>query len=88
MPLGRTDWYPSPERSRILDAVHRATLAREWAASSIHPSAVELLQRHKARLDSFGGADGLIESCEAAAWLTWLMAALEALFVIARGGAR
>lgn len=84
--FGRQGWYPVKPPG--YDAVWSAVAATvETRPRPIAESAVALLRAHESHLAHFGGADGLVDSCDAAAHLTWALKALAALLLIARGGA-
>lgn len=66
----------------VWDAIGRAADLRPRPA---RPAAVALLMSHAHHLGHFGGCSGLLDVCDAAAFLTWALAALRALLMLARG---
>ncbi len=83
MSLGRQGWYPVKPPG--YDAVWRAVGDTiEARPRPIAASAVALLRAHDGRLSHFGGVDGLVDCCDAAAHLAWALKVLAALLTIAR----
>lgn len=86
------DWYADADRPSspaawkigrevAIDAV-RIRSPRE-----VHPTAIAFLRAYDrlGYLDELGGADGVVDASEAAYFLTWAFACIEAIFRLGKG---